>query len=110
MKIQPTRSLHGTVRLPGDKGISHRAAMLGAIATGTTIINGFASSQDCQSTLNCLASLGISTERRNGSLLINGFPNGLNPPSQILDVRNSGSTIRMLSGILAGQRFKTEVT
>ena len=110
MKIQPARSLRGTVRLPGDKGISHRAAMLGAIASGTTIINGFASSQDCQSTLNCLSHLGVSAEKREGQLLITGPPSGLTAPQQILDAGNSGSTVRMLSGILAGQRFTTEIT
>jgi 3-phosphoshikimate 1-carboxyvinyltransferase len=84
--------------------------MLGAIASGTTVVKGFASSQDCQSTLNCLSHLGISAEKRDGSLLIIGSSNGLNPPRQILDVGNSGSTMRMLSGILAGQSFESEMT
>src|SRR6266700_1756153 len=110
MKIHHARSLRGTIRLPGDKGISHRAALLGAIASGTTRINGFASSQDCQSTLSCLSLLGVSAARRDGSLLINGPLSGLTQPQQILDVGNSGSTARMLSGILAGQPFISEMT
>src|SRR5579871_6755714 len=108
MKIQPAKYLRGTVNLPGDKSISHRAAMIGGIAGGVTRINGFASSQDCQSTLDCLSLLGVSIKRENDALIINGV--GLTKSSRILDVGNSGSTARMLSGILAGQPFVSELT
>src|SRR5947209_3660100 len=99
MKIHRARSIQGEVRLPGDKGISHRAALFGAIANGTTRIQGFASSQDCQSTLNCLSLLGVSVERQEGILLVKPPGGGLKKTTQIMDVRNSGSTARMLSGI-----------
>jgi 3-phosphoshikimate 1-carboxyvinyltransferase len=110
--IQPSRPLKGRVKLPGDKSISHRLAMLGAIAEGTTCIDNFATSQDCQSTLACLRLLGIRAHAEtNQTLVIEGRGlRGLHPAQQILDAGNSGSTIRMLSGILAGQSFTTIIS
>ncbi len=107
-RVQPARRLTGVIRLPGDKSISHRYAMLGAIAEGTSEIQGFASSADCQSTLNCLEALGVPIERDKDWVLIRGQGlRGLRQPSADLDAGNSGSTMRMLAGILAGQRFES---
>jgi len=94
--------------MPGDKSISHRYAMLAAIAEGPSEIHFFASSADCQSTLNCLKKLGVKIDRRDNVVTIQGAGlTGLQPPSEELDAGNSGSTMRMLSGILAGQPFKS---
>ena len=110
-KIQPATKLEGSVQMPGDKSISHRYAMLGAIAEGPTEIHFFATSADCQSTLDCLKSLGVKIERRDDVVTIQGVGLvGLKPPSGMLDAGNSGSTMRMLSGILAGQPFKSVMT
>lgn len=110
-KIHPARRLAGSLTLPGDKSISHRYAMLGAIAEGTTEIHGFASSADCQSTLACLGALGVPIERRDDRVMILGKGlRGLRAPAGPLDAGNSGSTMRMLAGILAGQAFKSRLT
>lgn len=110
-KIKPARKLEGSVQMPGDKSISHRYAMLGAIAEGPTEIHFFATSADCQSTLDCLKSLGVKIERRENVVTIEGAGlEGLKPPASALDAGNSGSTMRMLSGILAGQPFKSVIT
>jgi len=97
------------VRLPGDKSISHRYAMLGGIAAGTTKLENFSSGADCASTLGCLRSLGVKWERDGGSVVIQGAGSRLQGPTAPLDCGNSGSTIRMLSGILAGQAFTSEL-
>jgi 3-phosphoshikimate 1-carboxyvinyltransferase len=107
--IRPARSVFGSVRLPGDKSISHRYAMLGGIAEGTTKLDNFSSGADCASTLGCLRSLGVKWERNAGSVVIHGSGARLEAPSEPLDCGNSGSTIRMLSGILAGQEFSSEL-
>ena len=106
--IKPARKLEGSIQMPGDKSISHRYAMLGAIAEGPTEIHVFASSADCQSTLNCMASLGVKIERKGNVVTIQGVGlNGLRAPREKLNAGNSGSTMRMLAGILAGQPFKS---
>src|SRR5436305_7899510 len=107
--IVPAHSLSGSVRLPGDKSISHRYAMLGAIAEGTTKLENFSTGADCASTLSCLRSVGVKWERNGGSIVIQGSGSKLQSPSSPLDCGNSGSTIRMLSGILAGQEFTSEL-
>jgi 3-phosphoshikimate 1-carboxyvinyltransferase len=107
-KIKAARKLEGSIQMPGDKSISHRYAMLGAIAGGPTEIHVFASSADCQSTLNCLGKLGVKIDRKGNVVTIQGVGlNGLKAPSEKLDAGNSGSTMRMLAGILAGQGFKS---
>jgi 3-phosphoshikimate 1-carboxyvinyltransferase len=107
-KIQAARKLEGGIQMPGDKSISHRYAMLGAIAEGPTEIHVFASSADCQSTLGCLAKLGVKIERQGHTVTIQGAGlHGLKAPGDRLDAGNSGSTMRMLAGILAGQPFKS---
>lgn len=109
--IKLARSLRGAVRVPGDKSISHRYAMLGAIAEGTTRITGFASSADCQSTLDCLGALGVAIRRSQNDVEIEGRgKGGLSAPTRDLDAGNSGSTMRMLAGILAGQPFRSRLT
>jgi len=107
-KIKPAKQLAGSVRFPGDKSISHRYAMLAAIAEGPSEIHFFSSSADCQSTLSCLKGLGVQVERKNDVVMVHGRGlKGLRPPREPLDAGNSGSTMRMLSGILAGQSFRS---
>lgn len=97
--------------VPGDKSISHRAAMIAALAEGSSRITNFSTSEDCAATLACLEQLGVSIERDGGGLLIHGVGlNGLRAPAAPLDCRNSGTTMRLLAGILAAQNFKTELT
>lgn len=111
MNIIPARSLRGRVRLPGDKSISHRAAMVASLAEGASSIRNFAESADCLSTLSCLARLGVSIERNEEALLIRGAgKRGLRMPQVPLDCGNSGTTMRLLSGVLAGQGFESELT
>jgi 3-phosphoshikimate 1-carboxyvinyltransferase len=101
-------AISGNARLPGDKAVSHRVAMLAAIANGVSRVRNFASSADCHATLECVRRLGIQVESGAGEIRINGRGlGGLVPPRSPaeLDAQNSGSTIRMISGILAGQRF-----
>jgi 3-phosphoshikimate 1-carboxyvinyltransferase len=107
--VRPARGLQSSVRLPGDKSISHRYAMLGAIAEGTTKLENYSTGADCASTLGCVRSLGAKWERTNGSVIIQGCGPNLQVPKSPLDCGNSGSTMRMLSGILAGQEFRSEL-
>jgi len=110
VEIRPARNLAGTVRLPGDKSISHRYAMLGAVAEGATRLENFSTGADCASTLGCLRMLGVPWEREANRILIQGRGPHLQAPTSPLDCGNSGSTMRMLSGILAGQEFSSELT
>jgi 3-phosphoshikimate 1-carboxyvinyltransferase len=114
-QISPAHTVSGAVLLPGDKSISHRYAMLAAIAEGTSRIANYSSGADCQSTLACVRALGAEVqkdglEKNNGAVHIQGRGlEGLRPPDAMLDAGNSGSTIRMLSGILAAQPFATGI-
>jgi 3-phosphoshikimate 1-carboxyvinyltransferase len=111
MKIHPARRIRGCLALPGDKSISHRAAMLAAIADGQTRLSNFSTAEDCASTLNCLRQLGVSIERAGASVKVNGAgARGLRASAARLDCGNSGSTMRMLAGLLAGQDFVSELT
>ena len=105
--ISPARAIEGVITLPGDKSISHRYGMLAAIASGRSTIANYSTGADCQSTLACMAALGAKIERQNGSVVIEGGP--LQEPAAMLDAGNSGSTIRMLSGILAAQEFTSAI-
>jgi 3-phosphoshikimate 1-carboxyvinyltransferase len=106
--ISPARSVSGAVLLPGDKSISHRYGMLGAIADGTTKIDNYSTGADCQSTLGCVRALGIAVEKHDNQVIIEGRGmRGLREATGALDAGNSGSTIRMLTGILAAQEFTT---
>jgi 3-phosphoshikimate 1-carboxyvinyltransferase len=112
--VEPARQMRGRVRPPGDKSISHRYAMLAAIADGQTVIHGYSTGADCASTLGCLRALGVDIEelgrdaRAGLQLRVQGMGiRGLEPPSGVLDAGNSGSTMRMLAGILAAHPFAT---
>jgi len=107
--IRPASNLLGSIRVPGDKSISHRYAMLGGIAEGATKLENFSTGADCASTLGCLRALGVKWQRNEGSVVIQGSGAKLQAPTAPLDCGNSGSTIRMLSGILAGQEFTCEL-
>ena len=96
----------GELSVPGDKSISHRGIMLGAIANGTTEITNFLQGADCLSTISCFQKLGIAIENKGSQALVHGRGlHGLAAPSQVMDVGNSGTTTRLISGILAGQPF-----
>lgn len=107
--IKPVRNIVGSIRLPGDKSISHRYAMLAALANGATTLRNFSTGADCASTLGCLRSLGVKIAKTDGEITIQGSSRTLSSPSVALDCGNSGSTMRMLSGILSGQRFSSEL-
>ena len=107
--IMPARSVRGELRLPGDKSISHRYAMLAAIADGVTLLENFSTGADCASTLGCVQALGRKVTKNNGKLEIVSGGTQLRAPQHALDCGNSGSTIRMLAGILAAQKFESEL-
>src|ERR1700723_2766435 len=107
--VRPARNIAGALRLPGDKSISHRYAMLAGISEGTSRLENFSTGADCASTLGCLAALGVDVQRKENAVLIQGHGSRLRAPRGPLDCGNSGSTMRMLSGILAGQEFATEL-
>jgi 3-phosphoshikimate 1-carboxyvinyltransferase len=116
-KLKPARGLVGSARLPGDKSISHRLAILAALAEGTSVIRNFCSGQDCERTLGCLKALGVeitvSKEEPGGgkTIRIQGRGlGGLKPPQRELDAGNSGSTMRMLAGVLAAHPFDSLLT
>lgn len=107
-KLSAAEKLEGAVQFPGDKSISHRYAILAAIAEGPSEIHFFSSSADCQSTLDCLKPLGVEIERQGNVVKVaGGGLAGLRAPSGPLDAGNSGSTMRMLAGVLAGQPFRS---
>ena len=108
--INPARSVSGAIQLPGDKSISHRYGMLAAIADGVSKITNYSTGADCQSTLCCMQALGVAVDRQDEHVLIHGRGlGGLREPSGTLDAGNSGSTIRMMSGILAAQSFSSSI-
>ncbi|HIS25460.1 MAG TPA: 3-phosphoshikimate 1-carboxyvinyltransferase [Candidatus Pullilachnospira intestinigallinarum] len=108
---QAKKPLRGVVSVPGDKSISHRAVMLGALADGTTRIRNFLQGADCLSTIDCFSHMGITVDNLGDEVLVHGKGlHDLSAPDQILDVGNSGTTTRLLSGILAGQPFTSELT
>ena len=108
MKLNPARSINGRLRLPGDKSISHRAALIAALARGGSEISNFSTARDCASTLGCLRSLGISIEHKDGKILF-AASQELVAPREPLDCGNSGSTLRILAGVLAGYDFTAEL-
>jgi 3-phosphoshikimate 1-carboxyvinyltransferase len=108
--VRPARAMQGVVRIPGDKSISHRYAMLAAIAEGTSRFQNFSAARDCASTLGCVGKLGSASKHlEDGTIEVNGIGPALKAPTMMLDCGNSGSTMRMLSGILAGQPFASEM-
>lgn len=107
-KITRITGLKGTLTVPGDKSISHRAIMFGSLAEGTTTIHGFLKGADCLSTIDCFRKMGISIEEKEDTIYVHGKGlHGLHKPEETLDVGNSGTTTRLISGILAGQNFDT---
>lgn len=107
MKLTYSGPLRGEISVPGDKSISHRAVMFGALANGTTEITHFLQGADCLSTIDCFRRMGIDIENTPSRILIHGKGlRGLSAPSSALDVGNSGTTLRLISGILSGQDFK----
>jgi 3-phosphoshikimate 1-carboxyvinyltransferase len=110
--VRPARQLSGGLRLPGDKSISHRYAMLGSLAEGKSRLENYSTGADCASTLNCMRQLGVQwtlTDESANVIEIEGRGGTLAAPTRALACGNSGSTMRMLSGILAGQPFTSEV-
>jgi 3-phosphoshikimate 1-carboxyvinyltransferase len=110
--VRPAQGVRGSVSLPGDKSISHRYAMLAGIAEGTSRLENYSTGADCASTLGCLRSLGVNWVRKdaNSAVEVRGHGLSLSAPKVALDCGNSGSTMRMLSGIVAGQRFSSDMT
>ena len=105
------KPLRGEITIPGDKSISHRSVMFGAISQGRTEITNFLQGQDCLSTISCFRKMGIEIENTSERILVHGRGlHGLTAPTEILDVGNSGTTTRLISGILAGQDFTSELT
>ena len=111
MEIPKLNKLHGKLTIPGDKSISHRAVMFGALAQGTTRITHFLEGADCLSTISCFQAMGIHIQKNKDEVLVEGKGlHGLQAPLDILDVGNSGTTTRLISGILAGQDFTSRLT
>ena len=108
MRLKPARFLEGSLRLPGDKSISHRAALIAALADGRSEISNFSTAADCASTLSCLRDLGVSIERKDNTVVFAGSQK-LVAPQRPLDCGNSGSTLRILAGVLAGHDFTAEL-
>ena len=107
-KLEKAKGLHGTITVPGDKSISHRAIMFGSLASGETTVHGFLKGADCLSTIDCFRKMGIDIEEKDDTIHVHGKGlHGLSAPEGTLDVGNSGTTTRLISGILAGQDFTT---
>ena len=111
MIIQKHGPLRGELAVPGDKSISHRSVMFGALSEGITEAENFLTGADCLSTISCFRQMGISVEQNGTSVIVHGKGlHGLTRPSSIIDAGNSGTTVRLLSGILAGQPFDSMIT
>lgn len=109
--IKPAKNICKTVTVPGDKSISHRSIMLSSIANGDTHVSGFLTGEDCLSTISCFKKLGIDIEVNGTNVTVHGKGiNGLTAPSETLDVGNSGTTLRLMSGLLSAQPFTTHIT
>jgi 3-phosphoshikimate 1-carboxyvinyltransferase len=110
--VRPVRRLAGTIGVPGDKSVSHRAALLGALADGPTEVQGFLEGEDCLATLRAVAALGAEVARKGpGHFVIQGVGlEGLTEPSDVVDCGNAGTMARLLAGVLAGQPFVTVLT
>ncbi len=111
MKLKYTAPLRGEVEVPGDKSISHRSIMFGALAQGRTEVSHFLTGADCLSTIACFRKMGIEIKQNSSDVTVFGKGlDGLSEPAGILDAGNSGTTVRLMSGILAGQRFSSVIT
>lgn len=110
VEVAPASRVEGTVRVPGDKSISHRAAMLAALASGESSLDGFLLSDDCLSTLRAVESLGAGVRREGGHVVVDGTGGRFRDPGAALDMGNSGTGMRLICGLLAGHEFTTELT
>ena len=111
MEFRKSGPLKGEITVPGDKSISHRAVMFGSLAKGTTEITGFLQGADCLSTISCFESMGIAIENKGDIVLVHGNGlRGLKKPETVLDCGNSGTTTRLISGILSAQNFDVTLT
>lgn len=110
LTITPTNRVQGRLTVPGDKSISHRYAMLAALAEGVSTIRGYSTGFDCRTTLACLRALGVAIAWDPDRVVITGRPDGFAQPDRPLDAENSGTTMRLLSGILAAQPLVTTIT
>lgn len=111
LKINQAEGIHGIITVPGDKSISHRAVMLGSISQGKSTIKGFLQGEDCLSTIACFKKMGVEIFQQGNEVTVQGNGvNGLKEPIDILDAGNSGTTMRLMAGILAGQSFLSIVT
>src|SRR5690349_2016718 len=110
--VAPGGRLSGTVRVPGDKSISHRSVMFGSLANGTTEVSGFLDGEDCLCTMKAFQAMGVGIERLSPtSLRVHGVGlHGLRAPAGILDLGNSGTSMRLMAGLMAPQRFSTTLT
>ena len=109
--IKPSKNLRGTITVPGDKSISHRSVMLGSIADGDTKVSGFLTGEDCLSTIDCFKKLGIDIEVDGTNVIVHGKGlRGLSAPTETLNVGNSGTTLRLMSGLLSAQPFTSHIT
>jgi 3-phosphoshikimate 1-carboxyvinyltransferase len=111
MTVSPVKRLRGELQLPGDKSISHRAAIIASLARDESILENFSSAHDCEATLDCLKALGVGVVKGEAALAITGRgAAGLQESQTILNAQNSGTTMRLLAGVLAGQPFATTIT
>src|SRR6478672_6843319 len=110
--VLPASHAGGRIRVPGDKSISHRYALLAAFADGDSAISGYSPGADCAATLECLRGLGVAIRRTGASsmTILGRGVGGLRPPAGALDAVNSGTTMRLLSGIVAGHPFRSVIT
>ncbi len=109
--ISPVSRIRGELRLLGDKSISHRAAMIAALANGRSVLENFSSADDCAATLHCLQALAVNVTKDGSSVVIDGGGlSGLRQPVEALDAQNSGTAMRLLAGILSGLPFETTIT
>ncbi|MDM8569956.1 3-phosphoshikimate 1-carboxyvinyltransferase, partial [Thiotrichales bacterium HSG1] len=110
--VKPGGEIHGIIRVPGDKSISHRVVMFGALANGTTKVNGCLEAEDTLATMSAFKAMGVSIEKNaQDQIVIQGVGlNGLKAPNEPLYIGNSGTTMRLLAGLMTGQQFSTEIT
>ncbi len=111
MKINKVSKLSGTITVPADKSITHRSIMLSSVAEGKSYVNNYLQSDDCLMTMNAFKQMGVNIEQKDNSLIIDGVGiNGLKNPVKEIYAGNSGTTTRLLSGVLAGQKFSSTIT
>ena len=109
--VSKSKNLEGSIKVPGDKSISHRSIMLGSIANGETHISGFLQGEDSLATLNAFKEMGVNIKRNGSNVIIKGVGmHGLQEPLKPLDLGNSGTSIRLMAGLLSAQSFNAQLT